>query len=247
MSARLPQTLQKYDDLFLQFPADATAECHPLDYDSYFRAQKSKSYIQQLNSLDVRHPNFAGHYLLLMTGALFEKIWLIADCQTGKFLPSFITGNASFGLNSQLVLLTESGDFPKLMVLRNGDWVQIADPIQNKSQKISNDVAGDEAKTFFLNLPNPDHDQVLPVSELACTWSSAEPRPTFICTVKNREGKPAAISPDQNRELGPLVQKWGTQKPPSGADSTEKMSRIETAKCKVANAKYSCDLVTTAF
>lgn len=89
----------------------ATDSCHALDFDSYFVAQNAKSALTKLS--DLSHPNFATHYLLLKQEMMMESIYLIADCNTGKFFHEKLNGkDAVFNLQSSEVSLQSNKTEP---------------------------------------------------------------------------------------------------------------------------------------
>ena len=113
---------------FSHYPAKVQAiTCKPLDYSSYFQAERSKTNIQKSNA-DVSHPNFAGKYLLLKNELLLETLWLIADCETGKFLHEKISGQLEFKPDSFLAIVRDEKKKeaePEYQTWTGDTWVQV--------------------------------------------------------------------------------------------------------------------------
>ena len=104
-----------------------TKTCHPLQYDSYFVAQNVKGNIKLSNS-DLTHANFGGGFLLLRAELAFETLYLIADCNTGKFFHEKLSGEfAQFStLSPRVELKSKKGEVSKyewdLMT-----WIKVAE------------------------------------------------------------------------------------------------------------------------
>ncbi len=111
-------------------------DCKELDFDSYHKAQKVKSNLLHTNH-DVRHPNFAGKYILLKNDFLFETSWFVADCTTGKFIKELLSTDhkdpkGEFQISSQLLMVSGSHPNEKLPaeyhVFKNEQWIRIESP-----------------------------------------------------------------------------------------------------------------------
>ena len=102
-----------------------TQTCKKLDFDSYGRAQSSKSNLIQSNP-DLTHANFGGKYLLLKNELMLETLWLIADCSTGKFFRENLSGDATFKPNSD-VLILKNKDGSELHQWTGKEWTKIGD------------------------------------------------------------------------------------------------------------------------
>jgi hypothetical protein len=248
-SAVIPSTaaattvLSGYAGLFVRhlIPAEdksSELKCAAIDYSSYHRAQSGKENIQRLNP-QVSQPNFAGKYLLLKNELLFENLWLIADCKTGKFFPEYVSGNAQFKPESMLVQLSGSGDFMKLMLWRDRQWVQLPDPTQSKKVKIKNSITGVEAEKLFAALPNPDRVKVLKFENLICKATvvetkATEPKKAAPTSEVNCQVNQSNIPAAQLGELVSLLKKWGSDS--SGSD------QILFGRCSIERKVAFCDI-----
>ena len=117
-----------------------TAPCAKLDFTSYHRAQDGQKNIIRENP-DLTKPNFGGKYLVLKNELLFETLWLIADCQTGKFYKELLSGRAEFKPDSLLLILSsesksEKRDPPVYKVWKEDEWIEI-DASVNASVNLS--------------------------------------------------------------------------------------------------------------
>ena len=229
-------TLEQYEKLFSSYLSEVPAQvapCKALNYDSYFRAQANKAKLVELSTA-LQHPNFAGKYILLKTESMFETLWLIANCETGLFYQETIKGDAKFKPISNLMVVYSSDEFPSLMTWNENQWVKIADPIQNKTQKILNTLSFKSSKTIFEALPNSEHQQTLRFTDLFCT-------PTMACTVKIDHGKSTdlkQIEPTRTPEVLKILKIWGAQRP-SGY-------KVHSGQCMSGQDHFTCKFVTQA-
>ena len=225
--------LQNYDSLYSQFPAQAlTLNCKTLDFDSYFRAAPNKKKILK-NNLNLNQPNFAGHFLLLKTENLFETLWLIADCNTGKFLPEFLKGEAKFKANSELVVIHASDELPTLYKWAESQWIEVPDPIQNKKKKISNALDPSDSQKLWDLLPHRQSGSSFSFQKLTCDSQNS-------CSFMIGEGKnwkPETIPHAQATALFPILKKWGVE-------NKGKYSLAE-GHCRLNQAKSRCEVMTT--
>jgi len=155
--------IAQYDALFALYPEKTPQDfgtCASLDYSSYFRAQNNKDSILKQNP-DQSKPNFAGTKLLLKMDTLFDHLYLLADCKTGKFSDDFLKGNLNFFPNSRLVLIKSSSEQPQLLVWSETQWLRIPDPVQKQNETIKNTLYGKKAALLAENIPNPHHNDVL--------------------------------------------------------------------------------------
>ncbi len=153
--------LSSYDSLFKNYPVSASlTSCHTPDFDSSFRAQNSKGTIIKNNG-DLTKPNFAGNYLLLKDELMFDTLYLLVDCKTGKFIGEPLKDDAKFRPDSSFVLIQDSNHYPRLYVLHQEQWIQIPDPVQNKAAMIKNTLYHEDAEALFNALPNPKHLQIV--------------------------------------------------------------------------------------
>jgi len=208
----------RYESLFPKYSVQApkVLHCKPLDYDSYFRAQSQKDTIRKLNS-SLDHPNFAGKYLLLKSETLFQTLWLLADCETGKFLPELLTGHAVFRADSALVIFKKSGNFPDLKLWKDDQWNSVADPIQTSAGSVTNTFTGEPAKRLWDALPFERKTGTLRFESVQCENEH--------CRVH--------LFPDQEKNfdsaaLAPWIQVFGT--------------RIESGSCDAASGKPRCQV-----
>jgi hypothetical protein len=152
-----PSLVTRYDELFAHYPSPVSElKCAPLQYSDFFRAQNNQKIIPKLNP-NLNQPNFAGNQLLLRTEAMFDVIYLLADCKTGKFFDDYLTGELSFHQNSRLVLVKSSSTKPKLMVWSDSQFIQVPDTVLNSNASVSNTLYGEKASLLLKNLPNPHH------------------------------------------------------------------------------------------
>jgi len=208
----------RYESLFPKYttPPKKGLNCKPLDYDSYFRAQSEKDSIRKLNS-DLGHPNFAGKYLLLKSETLFQTLWLLADCETGKFLPELLTGHAVFRADSALVILKKSGSFPDLKLWKDDQWNSVADSIQTSAGSVTNTFTGRSAKLLWDALPLEHKTGTLRFETIQCENEH--------CRVR--------LFPDQEKTfdsaaLAQWIQVFG--------------NRIESGSCDAASSKPRCQV-----
>ena len=88
---------------FKDAPAPLKADaCPKLDFFSTSKSRNAESLIRSSNP-DLKSPNFGGKYLLLKVPYAMETDWLIADCESGKFLKAEFEGEAEFHPDSFLV------------------------------------------------------------------------------------------------------------------------------------------------
>ena len=88
---------------------------------------------------------------------MFEVLYLIADCKTGKFLNDSIKGELDFHPDSRLLLVKNSNNRPELLVWSDSQWIKIPDPVQKRNEAIQNTLYGEKADLLIQNLPNPKH------------------------------------------------------------------------------------------
>jgi hypothetical protein len=152
-----PSLLASYDALATQYPAsEVMTECAPLQYSSYFRAQENKDQIIKLNP-ELKKPNFAGTKLLLRTETMFDVVYLLADCKTGKFTDDFLKGNLSFSPSSRLAIIKSTSNKPELMLWSKTQWLKIPDPVLKNKATVKNTLYGEKSALLVENLPNPKH------------------------------------------------------------------------------------------
>ena len=113
-------------DIFQEHPTPVQfTSCHPIDFDSYSRAQASKSNLIALNPVRTQ-PNFGGKYLLLKNELMMETLWLIVDCSNGKFFHETLSGEATFKPESNLVLLKNKKE-TEMQVWVEHEWIKIGE------------------------------------------------------------------------------------------------------------------------
>ena len=220
--------------------ATSTMSCKDLDFDSYFRAQSGKFKLIS-NNPDRSHPNFAGKFLMLKNESIFETFWLIADCSTGKFFHEMITGNASFKPDSRLILVNTSGNYPKLMVWSDDQWMQILDPVQNKNQKIKNTIYGKDAKALLHALNIRERTSLVRFDRLTCTTAGAC---TFLDPAKKAGQDSVSVTAEKALEITPVLQKWGTGGEPNSYGVIT--YRIQTGRCSSEKGEPECEVETQA-
>jgi hypothetical protein len=87
----------------------ALTACKKLDFSSSSLARNHEARILA-DKPDLTRPNFGRKYLLLNLPFMMENLWLIADCETGKFLKPTLDGKARFNAESlELELETKGG------------------------------------------------------------------------------------------------------------------------------------------
>jgi hypothetical protein len=195
--------LEHYDAFFKKFPTPvSTTACKPLDFDSYFKAQQEKTGILKLNK-ELGHANFAGHYLLVKSEIMFDTLWYIADCETGKFLPEFISGKAIFKPESATVLLKQSKDYPEIKLWQDSQWYQLADTTQKNHPAVKNTLTGQKAKTLADALSVTPKNQKIQFEKIECGPSG--------CTVDRFKQPGLAIDASHTVALGELIHIFGPE------------------------------------
>lgn len=166
-----------YQELFALHatPSITALKCAPLDYASFFRAQNNRNAIEK-NKAGYLTANFAGDQLLIQTDTLFDSVYLIADCKSGKFSNEFIQGNLNYTSSSNLVINKSSSQKPNLDVWTHGQWIQIPDPVQATKEPITNTLYGTFAQELVHSLPNPKHLDTLRFEQL---YPSSETQAVF--------------------------------------------------------------------
>lgn len=81
-----------------------TNACAKLDFFSTSRSRNAESLIRSSNP-DLKTPNFGGKYILLKVPYAMETDWVIADCESGRFLKAEFEGEAEFRADSFLVTI----------------------------------------------------------------------------------------------------------------------------------------------
>ncbi len=159
---------EQYQSLLDAHPArESLAACVPLKFDSYFRAQQAKDQILKTEgSLSV--PNFAGSFRLVRIELLFETIWVIADCKTGLFFPEFLSGEAHFSNQSDLLILAKSDKAVQLYRWTEGSFVRRPDPTRMTPSPVENEIFRDAARRVIAALPNPDKKNLIEIKNLRC-------------------------------------------------------------------------------
>jgi len=220
-------TIAEYQSLFSKYAALITPiTCKKLDYDSFFRSQRSKSNLISLNP-DLTHPNFGGAYLLLKTESLFDTTWLIADCKTGIFYHEFFNGKITFHPESLLVIVNDTGKFPQLKTWVDNEWIQLPDPVQNKHQTAKNTLYGDNAKLLLKLMPNPGHDPTLRFLNLECKSNQ--------CTVTSAipGSAPITLQNDSATAVSHILEKYGA-------------TVIQTGRCSIQKNEAVCEIESAA-
>ena len=216
--------LSDYDVLYSHYPVSNPIDtCKPLDYSSYFRSQTQKENLIQLNP-DLKHPNFAGSFLVLRTEFLFETLWLIADCKTGQFFPLSLSGKTNFKKDSALLILAQSGKFSSLYHWSAPDWVQLVDTISPHPAPIENTIDGKDANGFFRLLPNPHKLQTLRFTDLECDEHDC------IVTI---DDKKQSFSDSEFS----LMKKWGM-----AAMKDPQKFKIDSGRCTQNQLKSQCKI-----
>ncbi len=207
--------LSDYDTLYSRYPAPVSSDaCAKPDFGSYFRAQQQKDNILSQKP-DLTHANFAGSFVLVKTEYLFETLWLVMDCKTGRFFQTDLSGKANFKNNSELVVLTHSSKKARLHRWAGDEWVELVNPLSSDKKSVSNEIQGKEAEALFKSLPNPEHLSRLSFEHLECKGS--------VCSVEiNGRKQPASDA------VAPLLRKWGTW-----VDEKNALFRIDSGKCGI--------------
>lgn len=222
-------TASSYDVLFAKYPSEKKiGTCKAPDFSSYFKAMEGKSNILKLNS-KLDEPNFNGHYLILKNNLMFDTLWLTLDCDTGKFLPFYLSGDiAQFKIDSSFLLIKESKDFPRLFRFSDQAWIELQNLVQKNRQKIKNTITHEDANRIFELFPNPDKLKVLRFSQLICKSRK--------CTVKV-EGKDRELGQDESAKLIPFLEKWGFQ-----TEGSEQSFKIDSGRCSKERQINFCDI-----
>jgi hypothetical protein len=213
-------TDQQYGALFEKNRVSVTANrCKPIDFNSYFKAQKAKENILSFKP-DLSTANFAGHYLLLKNELMFQNLWLIADCETGKFLPVSVIGKALFRADSALVVMRQSGDFNQLMLWSDLQWIELVDSSRTKHPSVNTTLEGEKAKMVLNALPNPERLQKIKFENLACHDQT--------CTVDLPKRPKTTLKPGSSAALNALLQILG--------------GPLESGFCEVRGKFTSCEI-----
>ncbi len=199
---------------FSQYPAQVNNTCKELDFDSYSRAQAAKGNLLK-DKPDLSKPNFAGRYYLLQGETIAHTYWLIADCNTGKFLPEMLTGSGLFQKDSHLFKVFNSGKFPTYYVWNADDaqWIKLHG---------SNSIYTKSAMKLYEALPNPEKSSNLKFENLICSKINC------VIDMGNEKGKP--ISGSNAESLISLTSIWGIN------------NTIKSGVCKDKNGKISCEI-----
>lgn len=142
------------DEEYTKYPATRTAtECKAPDFSSYHRAESNRKNMLE-NTPDITHPNFAGHFLMMKSETIFQTLWFIVDCETGKFFPDYFTGNVDFHKDSRLVKFYSSGKNLTFQVWSDEEnqWISL---------KGTNSIQGKTAKALWDSLPHPDKSSLV--------------------------------------------------------------------------------------
>ncbi|NDG85584.1 MAG: hypothetical protein EBX52_11200 [Proteobacteria bacterium] len=224
--------LAPYESYLKAFsPAETGEKCAPLQFGSYFRAQQAKSEILH-SGASLSAPNFAGHYLMLRVELLFQTIWLVADCRTGKFIDDFLTGEAHFKKNSALFVMTESKKPPAVHLLSQDAFIRKPDPTLKEPAPVENKIFRDEARTLIAALPNPEHHRSVEVLNLRLIQ---KPDGTgFTCEAQSEgpRGKatPLSFSGEACTKILPLLERYGPLRSP---DDPKSPVTIEFVRCSI--------------
>lgn len=170
--AGTPETIlrERYAETFRRHPAKLREKpCAPLDFGSYFRAQQAAEQIRRRHP-DLTRANFAGSYLILEVELLFETLQLIADCQTGKFLPEFKSGRMVFRDDSRIALLIHKDTSPDLLEWKAPDWIRRPDPTMKDAKEVENELRGENARSLLSGMPNPVKTSRIEFKDLLCRW-----------------------------------------------------------------------------
>lgn len=210
----------QYESLYAKYAVKLNdTECKALDYNSYFKAQRSEENIKKVNTA-LSRPNFGGKYLLVKNEMLFETVMLLADCSTGKFLPLPLSGKGVYKPDSTLVLSKQSGDYPQLMVWQDDQWIQIFDTVQDHPQKISNLLYGKKAKELQAAIANPEKDQIVRFENLVCKDG--------VCTYDRGKSKALKVETAHAKALSEWVPLLG--------------SVIDSGTCKTERSELQCEM-----
>jgi hypothetical protein len=108
-------------------------DCKDLDFSSYHKVENAKGNLIRSNP-ERKHANFAGKYLLLKNDYLFDTVWFIADCTTGKFIKETLSTDhkdpvGEFNSESNQLILRSSYSESKIPteyhVFQNEKWMQV--------------------------------------------------------------------------------------------------------------------------
>ena len=206
----LNELLPRYRKLMDGFPAPQELKtCSKIDFNSYFRAQSAKDQILKRNN-DLSKPNFGGEYLVLKVELLFETIWLIADCKTGRFFPEFLSGSLDFDPHHRVVIKTESSKSPEVYLFHFGVFIRKPDSTLSTPSRVENEIRSAQAEVLSKALPNPDHHSKIYFSHLKC---GTEPGPDFTCAGLTGETSAQEIkfqlSVEQSKKISEIVSIYG--------------------------------------
>jgi hypothetical protein len=220
-----------YATLFSRYPTEAPiATCKDLDYNSYFRAQSAKGNLIKLNP-ERSKPNFAGKYLLLRNDLMFERIWLIADCTTGKFLNQMIQDNAEFRPDSALIVVRQSSDYAHLILWRDERFVHLLNPVRTGKQEIENEVFDQDARTLMDLAGIPKNDSRGSFEDLRCVGQN--------CTIRKfPDPKPQVLAPELAHLAESVLKKWGGE----FREGTATGYSIENGKCRRQKSNPVCEI-----
>ena len=197
--------------------------CKPLDYSSYFRASTAKGNLERLKT-PIAQANFGGHYLLLKNELIFETLWLIADCQTGKFIPEYLSAkDAVFKKDSTSLMIKNTGAFPRFYHFALNQWIEIPDLSRSEHPSVSNDWRGKETEILTQVIPNPEHYSLLNFEGLKCALSLGSQKPS--CELKGA----SPFSIEISQKLLPIVQAYGASS--SEGKATSPSYLIKSGKC----------------
>ncbi|MBS1959060.1 MAG: hypothetical protein JST80_06270 [Bdellovibrionales bacterium] len=225
---------EQYAPLFGKYPAKVEFGCKDIDYNSFFRAQGNKNNIIAANP-NRGEPNFAGHYLLLRSDVLFERMWLIVDCQTGKFLSDIVKDNIEFKPDSYLVLIKHTSDFARLQVWRDNRYVEILNPIRTGKQVVENKIYDQEAKDLVKAVGGTGRESKITFEDLRCVAQN--------CTTKLFSDKaPRSLTEEQSRLAESILKRWGGESTTEGSNVA---FSIEEGKCTSQRNNPTCEIKLT--
>ena len=200
-----------------------TTPCKPLDYSSYFRASAAKGNIERLKT-PLNLANFGGHYLLLKNELIFETLWLIADCRTGKFIPEYLSAkDVLFKKDSTSLVMKNTGAFPRFYHFALNQWIESPDLSRAEHPSVSNDWRGMETLSLIQAIPNPEHHAILSFEGLKCTIIEGSKKPS--CELKGM----SHFTPELSEKLIPIVQAYGASN--LGLKASNPTYLIKSGKC----------------
>ena len=143
--------ISRSDPAFQDYPTPPPlSSCTKVDFTSYHRARNAESMIRSSNS-DFSKPNFGGKYLLLRVPFMMGTDWLIADCESGKFIKEVLSdGEAEFKNTSFLIRMTRKNET---------NWVRFTGSEFIKTEE-------------KVNSPNPGPSSSAPLASLEGQYES---------------------------------------------------------------------------